>query len=86
MALTSTAEGSSFTGKLGSLSLEGTVKRNPKPGYLCLSLPDSILGIFVEGGKKAMVTIQWVLFGADATRQDEVRKAVEKAVGEVCKL
>lgn len=80
LALSSMAEGSAFRGVLGGLSLEGIVKRNPKPGYLCLSLPDSVLGIFVEGGKKGMVTIQWILFGDAISREAEVRAAIEKAM------
>jgi uncharacterized protein YndB with AHSA1/START domain len=76
LSLSSTEEGSAFTGKLGPLPLTGSVKRNPKAGYLCLSLPDSVLGIFVEGGKKAMVTIQWVLFGSATSREAEVRAAI----------
>ena len=80
LALSSMSEGSAFTGRLGGLAIEGTVKRNPKAGYLCLSLPDSVLGIFVEGGKKGMVTIQWVLFGDASARETEVRKAIGQAM------
>ena len=85
LAMSSMSEGSGFTGTVGSIQVKGTVVRNPKAGYLCLSLEDSILGVFVEGGDKAMVTLQWILFGDAASHQDEVRKAVETIVDEVCK-
>jgi uncharacterized protein YndB with AHSA1/START domain len=84
LAMTSTKEGEAFTGTFGGLKLDGTVKRHVKAGYLCLSLQDSILGIFVEGGKKGMVTIQWILFGeAATTREAETRAAIGRLMEEV---
>ena len=76
LAITSTVEGSNFVSVVG----EGVVTRNAKPGYLCLSMRDSVLGVFVEGSKTAMITLQWILFGDAAKRREEVREMVERLV------
>lgn len=80
MSLTSTTEGSRYEGVIGGIPLRGAVLRTPKPGYLCLSVEsfdDSVLGVFVEGSKKAFVTLQWILFGDART---ERRRQAQDAI------
>lgn len=79
LAINTTTEGASYTAKLGTYELAGTILRAPREGYLCLrvdSLDDSVLSIFIEGGNKAMVTLQWTLYG-DAV---SVAPAAERAI------
>ncbi len=87
MGITSLAEGSEYTASIGDIPLKGRVLRQVKAGYLCLSvesLEDSLLALFVEGGKKAMVTAEWVLYG-DATRlAEQVRGTIEPFVQKLC--
>lgn len=79
LAIDTTTEGASYTAKLGIYDLAGKVLRSPREGYLCLrvdTLDDSVLSIFIEGGSKAMVTLQWTLYG-DAV---QVAPAAERAI------
>ncbi|BDC51059.1 hypothetical protein F183_A33750 [Bryobacterales bacterium F-183] len=74
-----TTEGAPYTARLGAYELSGTVLRAPREGYLCLSvdsLDHSPLSVFVEGGDKAMVTLQCTLYG-DAVAQ---APAIEAAI------
>lgn len=82
MSLTSTAEGARYEGVIGGIPLNGAVLRTPKPGYLCLSVEsfgDSVLGVFVEGSKKAFVTLQWIHFGdSGSERGAEAQQAIAR--------
>ena len=81
MSLTSTTEGSRYEGVIGGIPLKGSILRTPKPGYLCLSVEsfdDSLLGVFVEGSKQAIVTFQWILFGDTLSkRRSEAQEAIK---------
>lgn len=81
LAISSTEEGSHFQGTVGALQIAGKVTRNPKPGYLCLALNDSVLGVFVEGTKEAMVTIEWIFYGPERTGVQEALDALVNEVG-----
>jgi uncharacterized protein YndB with AHSA1/START domain len=82
LAITSTVEGGEFKAKVGPLAIAGRVARNPREGCLCLSLPGSVLGVFVEGGKKAMITLMWIVYqDLDTGAAREALEAVAKEVG-----
>jgi uncharacterized protein YndB with AHSA1/START domain len=83
LQITSTTEGSTYTAAIGPFQLQGKVLRTPKPGYLCLSVQS--VGIFVEGGKQAMITFEWVLFGDTQRKTAEVRQTIEEFLTDFCK-
>ena len=78
VAIDSVAEGQPCRARLGGQTLAGRVIRYVKPGYLCLSADDAMLGLFTEkSGSGCMVTVQCILFGAVAgQRAGQVRQAM----------
>jgi uncharacterized protein YndB with AHSA1/START domain len=88
LQITATTEGSDYSAVLGPFQLQGKIIRAPKAGYLALSVEsveDSLLGVFVEGGKQAMVTFEWVLFGDTQRKTAEVRQTIEEFLADFCK-
>ena len=78
----SLVEGEPYQANLGGIALAGSVIRYPKPGYLALSAPGSIVALFVEkSGESSMQTIQWILFGDARGRAEEVRQALARFNG-----
>jgi uncharacterized protein YndB with AHSA1/START domain len=87
--ITSTVEGTDYAATIGPMELRGQVVRNPKAGYLCLSvatLQNSLLGVFFEGGAQAMITFEWVLYGEAVVSEHEaeVRAALDAVTKEIC--
>ena len=82
IGIDSLLEGQLYRATLAGISLAGTVIRHPKPGYLALSAPGSIVALFVEKcGETSMQTIQWILFGDARNRAEEVRQALARFNG-----
>lgn len=82
IAISSTAEGSSYTARVAGLAIEGKVLFHPKPGYLLVSadsLGSSAVAFFLEQtGSGTLFTVQWLLYGDARSREPEVRAAVER--------
>ncbi len=67
--------------RMAGFEAKGRVLRQAQPEYLAVSienLGDSLLAIFVDGGKKTYFTIEWVLFGDTAAEGDRIFEILER--------